>query len=694
MVKLMKMLGNFAALGLLAGLAWSGVARADEGMWTFDRFPSAKVEAAYGVKIDPAWLGRVQAASVRLSTGCSASLVSKEGLVLTNHHCVTSCVQALSNATTDYERDGFVIATRTEERTCPGMQAEVLTSITDVTDQITAASQGLSGAAFVKGRNAAVAAAESAACAKDAKARCQVISLYRGGQFKLYKYRKYADVRLAFAPEFQTAFFGGDPDNFNFPRFNLDAAFLRLYEDGKPIKSPAHLTWRTAPPRLGEVTFVSGNPGGTERMLTLAQLQTQRDLVVPIAQLQRAELRGRLIQFSDQGPEEKRVVADDLVGVENSFKVFLGRQFALNDPAFMTAKAATEADLRTKVAADPALSARVGDPWSDIAKVQKTYADTYVRYRQLESAAGSSSDLFWYARELVRAAQERAKPSGERLPEFADARLPLLEKKLLDPEPVQPALEALYLEFWLSKTREYLTADDAATRQLLGDESPQQLARRLVEGSRLHLAETRKALWDGGLPAVLASDDPMIRFVLRTDPAAREIRQVWDAEVAGPTDAAAARVAAARFAVYGEAVYPDATFSLRLSYGSVAGWTWRGVSVPAFTTFAGLYARATGADPYQLAPRWIAARDRLNPATVFNFVTTNDIIGGNSGSPVINAKGEVLGAAFDGNIHSLGGNYGYDGAINRTVVVSSAAVTEALDKVYGQTALVKELTAK
>ncbi|MDP2011593.1 MAG: S46 family peptidase, partial [Phenylobacterium sp.] len=313
---------------------------------------------------------------------------------------------------------------------------------------------------------------------------------------------------------------------------------------------------------------------------------------------------------------------------------------------------------------------------------------------QLESGAGSLSELFLFARELVRAGQERAKPSAERLPEYGDAGLALMAKQILDEQPVDAALEQLYLGFWLSKTREYLTVDDAAVKQLLGKESPEAMAARLVAGTKLADPAERKRLWDGGLPAILASTDPMIQLALRIDPAAREVRTAWETEVSGPTDRAAERIARARFAAYGDAVYPDATFTLRLSYGKVAGWTHRGVTIPPFTTFAGLYDRATGAEPFQLAPRWVAAKDRLNPATVYNFVTTNDIIGGNSGSPVLNAKAEILGAAFDGNIHSLGGNYGYDGTINRTVVVATSAATEALEKVYGQTALVKELTAK
>jgi hypothetical protein len=681
--------------GLVAALSLAAApALADEGMWTFDHFPIPKVEQAYGVKLDQKWLDRVQAASVRLTSGCSASLVSRDGLVFSNHHCVIECAQSLSTDKGDYVKDGFAAATREDEKKCPGMQAEVLVAVTDVTDTVKKAIAGQGGQAFVKARNAATAALEDAACAKDPDARCQVVSLYRGGQFKLYRYRKYSDVRLVFAPEFATAFFGGDPDNFNFPRFNLDVSFVRLYDNGKPIKSPEHLIWQARAPQAGELTFVSGNPGATERMLTVAQLETQRDLVLPFSQLQRAELRGRLIRFGEEGPESKRVVTDGLFGLENSYKVYFGRQFALNDRGIMDAKRAAEAELRAKVAADPRLAAEIGDPWSEIAKAQVAAADTYIRYRMLEQLPAGVSDYYSYARTLVRAANERTKPSADRLAEYSDAKLPLLQKEVLDETPLHPALDQVYLEFWLSKTREALTADDPAVKLLLGKESPEAMSTRLLQGSKLADLAVRKALWDGGLAAVQASDDPMIQLALRMDPAAREVRHIWEATVTGPTDAAAGKIAAARFAAYGDAVYPDATFTLRLSYGKVAGWTWHGRTIAPFTTFAGLYDRATGSEPYQLAPRWLAAKGKLNPDTVFDFVTTNDITGGNSGSPVLNAKAEILGAAFDGNIHSLGGDYGYDGTLNRTVVVSTAAATEALQKVYGQQALVKELMAK
>jgi hypothetical protein len=671
-----------------------GPAAADEGMWTFDHFPAAKVEQAYGVAIDRGWLDRVQAASVRLTSGCSASLVSEEGLVFSNHHCVVDCAQQLSNAKADYVKQGFIAASRAEERKCAGMQAEVLEKITDVTPNVTAASAGKSGRAFVRARDAAITAAEFAGCGKDEHHRCQAVTLYRGGQYKLYKYRRYSDVRLVFAPEFAAAFFGGDPDNFNFPRYNLDISFLRLYENGKPVATPQHLKWQTRAPKEGEPVFVSGNPGGTNRQMTVAQLETQRDLVLPINLVQHSELRGRLIRLSEEGSEQKRTATDPLFGEENRLKVFLGRQFALNDREFMDAKRAAEADFKATVAAHPKLTADFGDPWGEIAKAQIAYADQYLRFRQLESAAGSLSDLFGYARDIVRAAEERTKPVTERLPEYAETRLPLLEMQLLDARPIEVSLEQLYLEYWLSKTREYLTVDDPAAKLLLGKENPEGLSHRLVSGTKLGDPGARKALWDGGLVAVQASHDPMIQFALKMDPAAREVRKRWEAEVSGPTDSAAERLAQARFAAYGDAIYPDATFTLRLSYGKVGGWTDHGVTVPWFTTFSGLYDRATGVEPFDLTPRWIAARDKLNPNTVFDFVTTNDITGGNSGSPVVNAKGEVLGAAFDGNIHSLGGDYGYDGSINRTVAISTAATTEALDKVYGRADLVKELAGR
>ncbi|WP_415014384.1 S46 family peptidase [Brevundimonas sp.] len=680
-----------AAALALAAFA-SSAAQADEGMWTFDNFPAATVNEKYGTNIDQAWLDTVRGAAVRLSSGCSASVVSGEGLVLTNHHCVVSCAQDLSDAQNDYVQNGWMPATREEERQCPGVQAQILTEITDVTDQVLAAGEGLEGSAYVQARSAATRAIQEEACGDDDTRTCQVISFYRGGRYALYEYRNYSDVRLAFAPEIQAAFFGGDPDNFNYPRYALDAAFLRLYENGELVQTPNHLTWNPAPPTEGEPVFVAGNPGSTSRLLTVAQLENLRDQQIPVSQLQRSELRGRLIAFGERGEEQERVALDTLFGVENSFKAFYGQQLALNDADFMGTKREQEAELRAAVAADPALAERIGDPWAELEAVQSDVEELYLPYRQLESAAGGGSTLYAYARAIVRAAREGAKPAGERLPEYAsETGLTNLRRRLADETPVSPELEQLLLGFWLSKTREYLTTDNPSVQTLLGDESPEGLAERLATSTTLTDPAVRTALFDGGLEAVEASNDPMIQFVLRTEGLGREPRAQWEQRVSAPTGQAAERIAQARFAVYGDSQYPDATFSLRLSYGAVEGWSYRGVDVPPMTYIGGLYERATGAEPYNLAPRWAEAEDVVNQETVFDFVSTNDIIGGNSGSPVINADGEVIGTAFDGNIHSLGGAFGYDGELNRTVSVSTAAVTEALRTVYRLPRLLEEL---
>jgi hypothetical protein len=678
-------------VALIASAAFAGSAFADEGMWTFDNFPSAKVKAAYGVTIDQAWLDKVRGAAARLSSGCSSSVVTGAGLILTNNHCVADCAQNLSSMGHDYFKIGYQAANREEEKTCAGMQAEILTAIIDVTARVSAAGAGLSGAALVKARTAVASAIEKETCDADAKFRCQVVDLYHGGQFKLYRYRKYSDVRLVFSPGVQAAFFGGDPDNFNFPRYDLDCAFVRLYENGQPAATPDHLTWKAQAPQAGDVVFVAGNPGGTDRQLTASQLDTQRIQTLPLVVAQYSELRGRLIRFGEESAEHKRIAGEDLFGLENSYKVYWGRLSALNDPAFMAAKRAEEADLRARAKANVArLPADFGDPWAQIDQAQVAAQALYVPYRMVERGPADSK-LFDYAKALVRTAQEREKPSADRLPGYADSQLALLEKQVLDPTPVEPEMEQLTLEFWLSKAREYLTADDPNTKLLLGKQSPEALSASLAGGSTLGDPAVRKALWDGGLKAVIASTDPMIQYLLKIDPQGRRLRTAYDEQVTGPTTRAAEKIAKARFALYGDSLYPDATFTLRLSYGKIAGWTYRGVTVPPFTTFAGLYDRATGAEPFDLDPRWIAAKDKLNPDTAFNISSTNDIIGGNSGSPLIDAKGQVIGAVFDGNIHSLGGDYGYDGTINRAVSVSTAAITEALSKVYGADALAREL---
>ncbi|MBW8910603.1 MAG: S46 family peptidase [Sphingomonas sp.] len=665
-------------------------AHADEGMWTFDAFPAAKVKAAYGAAPDQAWLDRVRQSAVRLTGGCSASVVSLQGLVLTNNHCVVDCAQALSTAENDLMKNGFVAADKPRELKCPGQQAEIVTAISDVTPEVQKAIGTNSGAAFTKARDAAISAIEKQSCTDPARERCQVVTLFGGGQYKLYRYRKYSDVRLVYAPEFQAAFFGGDPDNFNFPRYDIDAAFLRLYESGKPATTKAHLTWNARAPKAGELTYVVGNPGSTQRLYTQAQIAFQRDTALPTTELLLSEFRGRLISAMATDEEKNRTGSDQLFGIENSFKAYYGQWQALLDPTFSGKLSASEQALRAKVAADPMLSAKVGDPWGEVEKAVSAYRTFFDDYTWLERRP-TLSELFYDARRIVRSAQERAKPNAERLPEYGDARLPLLEKELTDPHPIYPWLEELEIGMWLSKAREHLTVDAPAVKRLLGKESPEALARRLVSGTKLADPAVRKTLYDGGLAAVEASDDPLIKFVLATDADARTVLQRYRAEYDAPVTAAQSRLSLARFAAYGNDVYPDATFTLRISYGAVQGWTYQGQAVPDRTLFGGLYERATGAAPFDLPPKWAAAEGKIDKARVINFVTTNDIIGGNSGSPVIAADGSVIGAAFDGNIHSLGGAYGYDAKLNRTVVVSTGAVEEALTKVYPAPALLKEL---
>jgi hypothetical protein len=675
-------LRRFAAVAAIVALPVSA-AHADEGMWTFDGFPSARVRADYGWAPDQAWLDKVRSAAVRLTGGCSASFVSSDGLILTNHHCVADCLQSLSSAKVDYLKNGFTAAARTNEKLCPGQQAEVVTAIRDVTADIKSAIGGATGLAAVKAKTGAIARIESAGCPDTSSTRCQVVTLYGGGQYKLYTYRKYSDVRVVWAPESRAPQFGGDPDNFNFPRYALDAAFLRAYENGKPVTTPQHLTWSPRAPVEGEITFVVGNPGSTQRLLTQDQLAFAKEVSAPINVATYSELRGRLIAAMEQSPTRAREGKEDLDSVENSLKVFIGRVKAFNDPAFMGKLAAAETELRAKSAGNPA----IGDPWTDISKATAAYRELYLPYRFIQP----SGDLYFYAAALVRAAEERIKPNADRLPGYSDSALPLLEKQVLDAKPIVPWLDRLKLEWSLSKAREYLGADDPDTKVLLGKESPEALATRLVATTRLADPAYRKGLWRGGEAAIKASKDPMIRYALRLDPRFRQLQDAIDERYQGPVTAAQAKLADARFAGYGDTIYPDATFTLRISYGKVLGWTERGRPVPAFTTLGGTYDRATGADPFDLPRAFVTARSKIDPNIVYDFVTTNDIIGGNSGSPVIDRSGAVIGAAFDGNIHSVAGNYGYDGSQNRTVVVSTDAIQEALEKIYPDPALVAEL---
>ena len=674
----------FAATAICA-LA-SQPAMAEEGMWTFDGFPAEQVREQYGWAPDQAWLDTVRNSAVRLTGGCSASFVSPDGLILTNHHCVASCLFDNSDETADYLLNGFVADRRDAELKCPGQQAEVVTMISDVTPDVIGAIGSQTGEALTKARDAKIAELEKAGCPASETTRCQVETLFGGGQYKLYPYRKYSDVRLAWAPEARAATFGGDPDNFNFPRYSLDASFLRAYENGRPVATPEHLKWNPRAPEEGEITFVVGNPGSTSRLWTDSQLAFEREVRLPVTVATLSELRGRLIRAMEESKEHAREGGDMLSGIENSLKAYIGRTKALNDPAFTARLAEAQNDLRQQVAGD----SEIGDPWTTVDEAMNAYRALYYPLRFTQP----SGDLYSYAQTLVFAAQERGKPNSERLPGYTDSALPLTEKQVLDERPVYPWLDELGMEWSLSKAREYLGVDDLDTKLLLGKESPEQLAERLVNGTSLADPAVRKALWDGGLEAVEASDDPMIQYALKLATRQRELKALADAQYSGPLAAAGVKLADARFAAYGDSLYPDATFTLRISYGQVKGGIERGNQVPFQTTMGGTFERATGNAPFDVAPAFAANQTKIDKNTTYDFVTTNNIIGGNSGSPVIDRAGTVIGAAFDGNIHSLGGNYGYDGTRNRTVAVSAAAVQEALETIYPAPALVEELARR
>ncbi|MCV0415359.1 MAG: S46 family peptidase [Brevundimonas sp.] len=685
-------LALLASAAVLAFAASS--ARAEEGMWTFDNFPIARAKQALGTDIDQAFLDRVRLSSVKFG-GCSAGVVSGQGLVMTNNHCVATCVANLSTPQVNYAETGFTPKSREEELKCPGASAEILTDISDVTERMRKAGEGLEGQAFTQARDAEAGRIETEGCGDDAKVRCQVVSLYRGGQFKLYKFRKYDDVRLAWAPEDRAATFGGDLDNFSFPRFAIDAAFIRLYEDGRPVETPVHFAWNADKPTEGEAVFVSGNPGATQRLLTMDQLATIRDVVLPLDQLIASELRGRLIRYSEEGEEQAFIAMDPIVGLENTYKRGRGRMAALIDPGFMTAKAAGEADFMQRYAA---ANGDGPDPWGALEAIQPTARELYPAMALLEGGTGlgttsvaGGSQLFAYARTLVRGAQERAKPSDQRLPEFADSRLSGVQSRLFAERPTYPELEQIRLEWWLSKTREWLTVDNPYVATLLGKDSPEGLSARLVESTKLADPAVRRALWEGGLAAVQASTDPMIRYALAVDADARAVRAEWEEKVQAPTDRASEELATARFAAYGDSVYPDATGTLRLTYGQVEGSDVPGQRFGAFTTFAGLWDRATGAEPFAVAPKLLAAKDRIDPNAVMDMAVSTDTIGGSSGSPAINARGQIIGANFDSTVLTQRNAYGYDRAVNRSVIVTTQAVTVALRDVYGMEHLVEEL---
>ncbi len=682
---------------LLPALALTFVAaspaRADEGMWPLDMAAHQQIAKAHGITLTDAWLDHVRLASVRFNVGGSGSFVSPQGLVLTNHHVAGDCIAKLASPGRDYLATGYLAGTDGPEVKCPDLEIDNLVSTRDVTERVRDARKpGMSDAEANVAMKGAMSVIEKE-CHDQTGLRCDVVTLYAGAMYNLYSYRRYTDVRLVFAPEADIAFFGGDPDNFTYPRYDLDLAIFRVYDvaggQPRPIAPAEWLRWDAHGPKDGDVVFTSGHPARTSRDATFAELETLRDGVYPRTIARLGAWREGLRRWAATGTEGARQSREALFGVENSLKALGGYERGLHDAALMRKRQATERTLRSAVERDAALKEKFGSAWDDIGRVEKVYAELYPRYSALEAGLGGS--LLRAARALVRLPGERALPNEKRLPEYRETALEELSLHMLSPAPVYPGVEEAYIAAWL---HDLDAARVAGVAQILAGRSVETAARELAAGSRLYDVHARRSLWEGGADAVAASTDPVVVAMRAVDGDARAVRKRYDDEVEAPMRALGRRVAEATFAVDGTARAPDATFTLRLSVGTVKGYAEGGREVPWSTDFAGMYRRATGVDPYRLPERWLRARAALGPTTPLNFVSTNDITGGNSGSPVVGVGGELVGLIFDGNIQSLPNRFVYDDTVARAVSVDTAGMLEALRVVYGADALAKELSAQ
>ncbi|HEU5132405.1 MAG TPA: S46 family peptidase [Pyrinomonadaceae bacterium] len=671
-------------------------ALADEGMWPFNNVPRAEIKKKYGFEVTDEWLNKVRMASVRFNNGGSGSFVSPNGLVLTNYHIVEDIVGEVSTPEKDLAKEGFVAKTRAEEIKAPSLELNVLQSIEDVTSRVTGAVKtGMSDAEAFAARRAEISAIE-ADSTKATGFRSDVVTLYQGGQYNLYRYKKYTDVRLVFVPEFQAAFFGGDPDNFNFPRFNIDMALVRVYENGQPVRPEHYFKWSTAGVKEGNLVFVTGNPGSTSRLNTVAHLEQLRDTSIPII-LRLLERREAVLKkYMAMGEEQTRQAQNELNSVQNSLKVYRGQLKGLKDATLIARKQKEEQALRKSISENPERQKTYGEAWDSIAKAHKAYP-TYIRDRRIfEQMGGFNSTYFGFARTLVRLADESQKPNAERLPEYTDARRASLELGLYSPAPIHNDFEELKLADSLGFMVELLGADNELVKQVLAGKTPEARADEMITGTKLGDVAVRKELAAGGKAAIDASTDPMIVVARMIDAKAREVRKRYESEVTGVERSNYAKIARALFETEGTKLYPDATFTLRLSYGAVEGYMENGTKVPPFTTLGGLFARSDKFKhefPYNLPQRWVDKKSTINLNTPFNFVSTNDIIGGNSGSPTINQNGELVGLIFDGNIQSLVGDFMYDPSVNRAISVDSRGMLEVLKKVFGANEIVSELTA-
>ena len=687
-----------AAVAVLAIAAGRSTVYADEGMWVFNNLPVKHLKEKYGFEPSKDWIARLRSAAVRFNNGGSGSFVSPNGLIMTNHHVGADTLQKISTKDHDYYKTGFHAKTTANEVKAPDLELNVLVGIEDVTDKVNAhVTKEMDDAAANVARRKAKADIEKASLDKSGL-RSDVVTLYQGGQYHLYTYKTYTDVRLVFAPEFDIAFFGGDPDNFEFPRYDLDVCFFRAYENGKPAKVEHYLPWSPNGSKAGDLVFVAGHPGRTNRLNTLSHLLYLRDTQYPAQVKFLMDKEVFLQDFAKRGAEQARQSKEDLFSVQNSRKARIGGLEGLRDQAFMARKTADEKGLRDRIAADSKKKAAYGPAWDKLATAHKAAAELLLPFNFAERGLGLDSELFAVARTLVRLAEEDQKPNADRLREYVESARKSLELALFSDAPIYPEYEeaklAHSLAYWKS-----LAPDDAILQRILRGRSPQQAAKELIEGSKLADVSYRKELAAGGKKAILESKDPMIKLALAIDADAREIRKKREDQVEGVEAAQYALIAKAIFDDQGDKVYPDATFTLRLAFGTIKPYEDNGKQVPAYTMIGGAFTHAEAhgnLPPYQLPQSWITAKSQsqLKLNTPFDFVCTADIIGGNSGSPVVDRENRVVGLIFDGNIQSLVLDFGYDDQHARAVSVDSRAIVESLRSVYHAEDLLKELTGR
>jgi len=665
----------------------------DEGMWTFDNPPCAQLKRYYGFAPSEGWLERVRLASLRFNDGGSGSFVSPQGLVLTNHHVALGQLQKMSSAEKDYVRDGFFAKSRSQEIPCPDLEINQLVSMEDVTKRVLSAVDPKAVDRVKNEQRKAATARIEKESMESTGLRSDVVELYQGGEYWLHRSKKHTDVRLVMAPELGAAFFGGDYDNFTFPRFALDFAFFRVYENGEPARPKHWFKWSKAGAKEGELCFVTGHPGSTSRLLTTAQLRFQRDYVLPMRIASLKSRREAALRYAGEDHERARRAQDFRFGVENSIKALTGEYEGLRQDALFSSKEHAENLLRERVAANAALIG-ISSAWS---RIEKAVAELSSRYKQLVFRRLNAYRLCAFSDAIVRYVAEVEKPNETRYEEFRDSALESLRFRLFSPAPLHADIEEALLADSLRESLLALGHDDPFVRAALGGKTPEHAAKAALLGTRVNDAVFRRRLVEGGPAAVEACEDPMIQLSRRVDAYYREMRKWYEDGIQSVERAEGNRIARARFAVFGKHIYPDATFTLRMSYGHPVGYEAGKTLVPYKTTFAGLYDRADsfdGREPFRLTRRVAAARGKVDLSTPLNFVTTHDIIGGNSGSPVINARAELVGLIFDGNIQSLPGRFAYTREASRAVSVHSEGILEALRSVYGMGALLRELAAK